>query len=337
MRCLLNVFLIFNILSSTTSVGTTFVCTYVHNTKKVITPNLYVLGDSLSDDGSMANILTHDSYKFDNVNFQTPFYHNSCTDGNVAAQVAVESLGTTLIPAWDNRNHVVGNNYAVDGAQAGENNTLQYRFFLNHYSLANQTDYLLKQHKLKKTDDILIVIGGDDLIYAVEKKSKLEQDLVISNAITNEINSIETLINNGGQNFIIANPPDISKIPRFLNTSQAQTAAEISSRFNFSWKIAMHALGNIYHKTNIYPYDLYEKFNTLLTKAKSIGKNTTQASIKWNTLNLLLNEQPKYINNISAKTIDNDFFFDDVHPNKWAHKHVGMDLAHIFKEINLKD
>jgi len=285
---------------------------------------LYVLGDSLSDNGNLANILTHDLYT--KVTFQDPFYHNSFSNGEVAASILAQKLGTTLTPAWYKNN---GNNYAVGGAQSGQNNSsFEYELFLNHYAIDHQATQLLKDHKLQKNDNIFIEIGGNDLLNAMDEESSAKQEAMINKAITTEFNTIEKLINAGAHNLIIANVPNISNIPKYVNqkTSVKSIANNLSNQFNNQWNNKIDNLVKNNPKVNIKPFDLATNFNTLLKKAAQMGKNITRDSVRWLTTDLIFNLNPRYIHGTTADTINDNFFFDYVHPNKWAHNEIGLEL-----------
>ena len=285
---------------------------------------LYVLGDSLSDNGNLANIFTYDTWNIHKIKFQEPFYHNSFTNGDVAASILAKKIGTELIPAWYQK----GNNYAVGGAQSGQNNNLKYQLFLNHYSIDHQAIQLLTDHKLQKNDDIFIEIGGNDLLSAMDENSTAKQELIINNAITTEFETIETLINAGAKNLIIANVPNISNIPKYVNEKQSVKALadHLSTEYNNKWNDKITVLMKKKSDVNIRPFDLETNFSNLLYEAQKAGKNITNKSIRWTIADLALNLNPKYIDETTPETINNNFFFDYVHPNKWAHNKIGLEL-----------
>ncbi|WP_342253880.1 SGNH/GDSL hydrolase family protein [Spiroplasma endosymbiont of Zeiraphera isertana] len=285
---------------------------------------LYVLGDSLSDNGNLANIFTYDTWNIDKVKFQEPFYHNSFTNGDVAASILEKKLGTELLPAWYQK----GNNYAVGGAQEGQNHSWEYQLFLNHYSIDHQANQLLKDHKIQNNDDIFIEIGGNDLLSAMDENSTAKQKSIINNAITTEFETVDTLINAGAQNLIIANVPNISNIPKYVNEKQSvkEVANHLSNEYNNKWNDKITELMKNNSDINIRPFDLETNFSDLLSEAQEIGKNITNESIKWSIPGLALNLNPRYIDGTTPETINNIFFFDYVHPNKWAHDQIGLEL-----------
>lgn len=315
-----------------TTIGSEIITKHLNQQITTNQGQLYVLGDSLSDNGNLANILTYDSWSIDKVNFQQPFCQNSFSNGEVAASILAKKIGTTLTPAWYKKN---GNNYAVGGAQSGQNdNSYEYQLFLNHYAIDKQATQLLKDHKLQKNDNIFIEIGGNDLINAMDDEiSQTKQEAMINKAITTEFKTIETLIENGAHNLIIANTPNISNIPRFVKEENniKNRANYLSTEYNNKWKNKINELIKNNSNVNIKPFDLQVNFNGLLSEGQKLGKNITSESVKWTTFGLIFNVSPRYVHGTTTETINNNFFFDYVHPNKWAHEEIGLEL---YKIIN---
>lgn len=74
-------------LSIAIAFGNVMIIKHLNQQTNINETQLYVLGDSLSDNGNLANILTYDTWNIDKVDFQEPFYHNSFTNGGVAADI----------------------------------------------------------------------------------------------------------------------------------------------------------------------------------------------------------------------------------------------------------
>lgn len=55
----------------------------------------------------------------------------------------------------------------------------------------------------------------------MDENSTAKQESIINNAITTEFETVETLINAGAQNLIIANVHNISNIPKYVNEKQS--------------------------------------------------------------------------------------------------------------------
>lgn len=70
----------------------------------------------------------------------------------------------------------------------------------------------------------------------------------------------------------------------------------------------------------------YKLILVILSKAVDIGKNITTESVKWTTLRLIFNVSPRYVHRTTAENINNNFVFDDVHPNKWAQEQIGLEV-----------
>ncbi|MBP1526030.1 MAG: SGNH/GDSL hydrolase family protein [Spiroplasma ixodetis] len=299
------------------------------NNNVFINSKLYVLGDSLSDNGNLKNIINHDFLNLHKIKFEKPFYHDSFTNGDVAASILAKKLGTELLPAW----YQAGNNYAVAGAQAGYNSSWKYKIFLNHYNIINQTKQLIKDHKIQKKDYIFIEIGGNDLTTIFDKITLCNPNSLIQEAVKNEKIAIQMLIDAGANNLIIANSPDISKIPQYVNNSESSKllARKLTNKLNEVLKLNIENLKKYNSKVNFKTFDLQTDFDKLLNLAEKIGKDIIHKSIDWSPMGIFLNRKPQYINKTTLLTMDTNFFFDYIHPNKWAHKKIGEEL---FKVIN---
>lgn len=263
------------------------------------------------------------------IKFQEPFYHNSFTNGDVAASILAKKLGTELLPAWYQK----GNNYAVSGSQSKDENDWKYKIFLNHFNIVHQAEKLIKEHKIQKNDYIFMEIGGNDLTTILDRLPSCNSELLIEKSINNEFNAIQKLINAGAYNLLISNCPDISKIPQYVNGSKNTRllAINLVKNFNILWKVKSKIFIKDNPKMNIKLFDLEEYFNKILNQAKQMGKNITNESIAWNWKEILLNKKPQYVNNTEPLTINNNFFFDYIHPNKWAHQQIADQLFKLIK------
>lgn len=165
----------------------------------------------------------------------------------------------------------------------------------------------------------------------MDENSTAKQETMINKAVATEFKTIEKLINNGAHNLIIANAPNISNIPKFVNEEHSIKARAnyLSTEYNNKWKDKINSLIKNNTDINIKPFDLQTNFNNLLSKATDMGKNITTESVKWTTLGLIFNVSPRYVHRTTAENINNNFFFDYVHPNKWAQEQIGFELYSI--------
>lgn len=310
---------------------------------------LYVLGDSLSDTGSLVgaiNDLGSNFIKLFNkdknwsLRLEKPFYQNrSFSNGKVAAEVLADKLNLELKASWDfnffgkNFNQK-GNNYAVAGAQASEMITLEDSkgILLNNFTIDKQVDALLKQHgKIQEKDLILFEIGSNDLMFqALDVKTiGRTQEIVIEKSVTKQFRALTKLINNGSKNILLMDTPNLSQIPVYKHSNKFEIAFELSKNYNQKWSKMIKKLKESYPGINIKIFSLYDNFPKLLEDfANNKGNiNDSAVSYQFNFSTFLNGKIDPECNYIAAnKTIDDYFFFDFVHPTKNIHARVGEEL-----------
>lgn len=306
--------------------------------------NFYVLGDSLSDTGNFINILNHDSHiswlhKFA---FPEPFYKNHWSNAPTAAEVVTNDFGQKLIPAW----YAHGNNYAVSSAMAGHLTYLSsytsaygfyYNKFMNHYSIINQAHQLVKDHKINSNDKFFIEIGANDVIdIAAYYTNTLQENIYISISIANEVSAIKYLIENGARNIVIGNLPDISLTPEF-NTDKnlGPLAHKLILQYNNKLKSALFYLKSAYSQPKLLEFNLFDALNKALKVASSRGMNITSHAVNSNLMdefeNIILGKKIEFSPGVDYQNINNYFFFDFLHPTKWAHHYIGTELYNFIK------
>ncbi|WP_174132775.1 SGNH/GDSL hydrolase family protein [Wolbachia endosymbiont of Atemnus politus] len=105
--------------------------------------NLYVLGDSLSDNGAIIETFNNLSFAR-NVKFDDPFYQGrSFSNGPTAVEYVARYLNLEEFkPGWSyslfgRRYEQPGQNYAVSYAAASEIPAFIYSYFFNKFRLTN--------------------------------------------------------------------------------------------------------------------------------------------------------------------------------------------------------
>ncbi len=126
--------------------------------------------------------------------------------------------------------------------------------------MPKQAKALLKHHQLTENDLVIINIGGNELINAVNISDINESKATINNAINIQKATIINLINNNARKIIVANAPDISKTPSFLNSYNMDKAKNLSEYFNSVWLEGMKQLQTKYPQI-IKLFDLNVVFN----------------------------------------------------------------------------
>lgn len=310
-------------------------------------PTMYVIGDSLSDTGALVGggtkLFTY--LKIPKVvKLLPPFYNNSFTNGPVAIQIVAEHLGINLTSGWKFdllgfREEQLGNNYAVGGALASKIKEFNVQSFIyNHFDCHHQVQAMMYQHSFHEKDLFFIVIGSNDILYALKGKDDVsEQEKIVDNAIDTLEYNIKLLMEKGACNIIVANVPDISVAPLFKDNIDAKNRAlELTNRFNNALYIMINTINN--ETNNIIKYDLFGSITKAMKEFKSLddNHNIVDGAVKTN-FNSFVKDGIiiLYFNmGVNEENIDKFFFFDDIHPNKWAHNYIAQDILGLLTKDN---
>ncbi|UJB28938.1 hypothetical protein SPLAT_v1c01730 [Spiroplasma platyhelix PALS-1] len=194
---------------------------------------------------------------------------------------------------------------------------------LNNFTIKKQVDALVNQHTIQENDLTFFEIGSNDLIQGLDLL--LDYKEVVTNAIANQKQALETLIEHGSKHILLMNTPDLGNVPNFKNTGQKQQASELSKQYNNLW---LDMVSNLQAKYPHYfkVFDLYQTFPKLLANFASNGGNIDEGAVSYELNPDIIIEgkiTPKWEGSASPSTIDQYFFFDFVHPTASIHATVG--------------
>lgn len=252
---------------------------------------IYVLGDSLSDRGNLADAVGH--------HFPSPpFSHDSFTNGDTAVQVFAQRFGlnanASLFPtAFQdvyNLGYTSGTNYAVAGATAGTSiaTGLSPSQGVTGLNLGSQISAFLARVGGAISPDALVTvfIGGNDVRTAAHQGTTDNtgafnyNSAYITDGINSEIAGINRLLASGAKNLLVVNVPDVGNIPEFTTYSpagQAAAATAASKAYDMQLSSGVSAIRAANQSANIKLFDLFDFNNSLLASAASLGiTNTTQ-------------------------------------------------------------
>jgi|GEM_PF-2395618 len=314
--------------------------------------NLYILGDSLSDNGALCGILETFSFA-KNVKFDEPCYQGrSFSNGPVAVEYVAKYLDLEEFkPGWSYSflgkcHEQQGQNYAVSYAAASEISDPIYSYFFNKFRLANQLDAVIKHHPdIGKEDLFFIMIGGNDIMVATAYDDTKGEE-IMEQAVSEICNALKVLNEHGVKHVVVANVPDIGLIPAFNKSKEAkELAAKLTESFNV--KLA-NGLDNMKKSTDleIKTFDLNSKMKNMLGEYKSKGLNYQYACIS-DVADQLggLKENIKILSKLvfkgkldahynpgcSKETLESHFFFDYFHPTAEPHHEVGNEVYELIK------
>ena len=291
-----------------------------------------VFGDSLSDQGNLADYLGH--------NLPTPpFYHDSFTNGQVAVQVLDNRLGLSTNPSLFvtggadlyNLGLARGTNYAVAGATAG--NSIGEG--VTGANLASQLGgyFATAGSILSGTDLYTLFIGGNDVRTAAHTGNAA----LVTNGVTSELSALGALIAAGAKNLLVVNVPDVGVIPEFTQgyPSQGATATQDTLDYNTGLAAGVATLQSANPASSIKLFDLYTFQKSLLADPGSLGiTNITDPC--YPSYGGVTNNAPLVINPAcgaidpatgQAANIGTFAFWDTIHPTAKVQAAVGNALA----------
>ena len=275
----------------------------------------YVFGDSLSDNGNLAEAFYH-------VNFPNPpSYHDSFTNGPVALQLLATRLGLQYNPSlwltgftdpyglFGGASFVAGTNYAVAGATsaaapvggiAGINLPQQVAAFSILTSMVADPNALY-----------VIDIGGNDVRNAALHATGAT---AVATGVATELAAIQTLASEGAKNFFIVNVPNVGVIPEFTqdNPTLAAEATTYSQQYDSMLGSGIAAL-TLPTGVKLNYFDLYNYNANIIANPAAYGITDAQDRCYVNTpLSAATSAQC----GINAANINQFAYWDSIHPTE---------------------
>jgi len=296
MRTLLTTWLLIQLLLTTTGAWAAF-------------GSIYVFGDSLSDNGTAADVA--------NVDFPFPYSSipaqdiNRVSNGPVAVEVLASQLGLPLNPSlFGTLIPAAGTNYAVAGARAGRTNL---------GDLGSQLTAFQANHPGGAPMDALYVlfIGGNDVLSI----SNVVDDAVAALSITTATQAVETTLNSligaGAQSILVPNVFDIGLTPGAA-TNRA-LATQRSVEYNTALAATLAGVeGNL--GINLFEYDLFDFGQRVFADPLSFGLTNINDAC---TAGLPF---PVFLGSCEASVINQYAFIDNIHPTANVHNILGNEL-----------
>jgi thermolabile hemolysin len=238
---------------------------------------LYVFGDSLSDVGNV--------FKATNGAVPAPPYFEGRHSNG---KVWVEELAAKLNLPSDR----VGN-FAWGGATTGEVGMNQVPGVL-----AQIEAFLKNQPKLDPQALFVVWIGSNDYLFSTETPTV---------SINNLNESLNRLLEKGAKRLLVANLPDLGKLPATRDRENSQTLTNFAIAYNQALKTTIATLKK--PDIAIAELDVFNIYQTALKNPNQYGfTNVTNACLG------------------TSANCDRFLFWDGIHPSATAHKVLG-DLA----------
>lgn len=273
----------------------------------------YVFGDSLSDNGNLAE----GAYQHSLPN--PPSYHDSFTNGPVAAQILATQLGLTLDPSlwvtgfadihglFGGAAYTPGTNYAVAGATAA---ATAVGGVLPTINLPQQVAAFGAHVGAADPNALYIVdIGGNDVRLAAKAATGSP---AVGAGVSAELQSVQALASLGAKNFLVVNVPNVGVIPEFAqdNPGLAAAATLYSQQYDQMLASGLSSL-LLTPGTKVSQFDLYGFNTNQIASATALGfTDTTDRCYTATPLSSATSAQC----GPNAANINAFYYWDSIHP-----------------------
>lgn len=292
---------------------------------------IYVFGDSLSDNGTLAGAVDLD---LPAPWSSEPSDFNRISNGPVAVERLATRLGLSLNPALHldatgfppGPTMPTGNNYAVATARARPISNI----FENLPGLGTQVQSFSNYVPSVAPDALGVVfIGGNDVLDIKDQQDDAIANEVISAATGAIGQALDDLVAKGFQKLLVPNVFDIGLVPSAVATPALAT--QRTEEFNTA---LADLLADVETNENVtvFDFDLFSFSHEVIDDFGSFGfSNVTSACTDGGDIDVGLGgvtlTAPQFIGGCSEELLDEYLFFDDMHPTARAHELLGDRLA----------
>ena len=284
----------------------------------------YVFGDSLSDNGNLAELLNVENYpelKYYFGNFPTPpSSHDSFTNGQVAVAGLAQDLGLSLTPSlwvtgfkdpaglFGGPSFVPGTNYAVAGALSATPSPVS----INLLSQVGAYSAVTSGHA---DPDALyvIMIGGNDVRDAALDGTG---EAAVTAGVDAELAAISTLSGEDAKHFLVVNVPNVGIIPEFAqdHPTLAASATMLSQFYNEELANGLTSLDpTLGAGSTLQAFDLYDFNANILANAATYGFTDTTDRCFTDTP---LSATTSSACGPDAENIGGFVYWDNIHPTE---------------------
>ncbi len=271
--------------------------------------SIYVFGDSLSDNGTAADVF--------NADYPPPYSSipaqdiNRVSNGPLAVEVLASQLGLTLSPSlFATSIPAAGTNYAVAGARAGRT---------NFGDLGSQLTAFQANHPGGAPTDALYVlfIGGNDVLNISNEVDDSVAAIAISTATQAVETSLNSLIGAGAQSILVPNVFDIGLTPDAA--ANRALATQRSVEYNMALATTLAGVESS-QSINLFEYDLFDFGQRIVAAPFSFGLTNINDAC---TTGLPF---PVYLGSCNDSVINQYAFIDNIHPTANLHNILGNEL-----------
>ncbi len=262
---------------------------------------VYAFGDSLSDNG---NVFAATGGQFPPSPYQQRF-----SNGPVWVEYLASKLNLSL------------SDFAFGGATTGSQNTIELT--------PNQPSSLpgLQQqiqgfttNPLNSDANGLYVLWAGANDYLPTQSKFLTPSTEPSTAVSNLSSSVTSLFSFGARNILVANLPDLGKLPLIRGIDQqlpgtADSLNSLTKTHNASLATTLADLNQSLKGVNLTSFDVNSAFTTVLNNPGQFGFT--------NTTTPCLQQSPPSLCSFDPNKQNRFFFWDNIHPTTAAHRLIG--------------
>jgi phospholipase/lecithinase/hemolysin len=277
--------------------------------------NVYVLGDSLSDQGNLF-IGTAGIVSPANAAPASDHYFNGrFSNGPIYADVLAQALGVPLTPSLAG-----GNNFAFGGARTTYNISEAPFGPLPAGSLPSSLNREVGAFKSRNINDpngLYIVFSGSNDIGDILALG-MNPGVVIPTLLTGVLNAIEAFKDAGAQTVVVPNVPDLGRTPALLGNPNPAASA-LGTFFSAQYNAALHSALATVSGTHVIEFDTFGFLTELVTNPGAFGLTnvTTPCYSGFVDPNPAATE---------CATPDMFAFWDRIHPTSRLHYFLGEAL-----------
>ncbi|WP_088891054.1 SGNH/GDSL hydrolase family protein [Leptolyngbya ohadii] len=262
--------------------------------------DLFVFGDSLSDTGRFyqATLRT--------IPVSPPYADGRFSNGPLAVEYLAPELGLNLTSTT---------NFAIGGAQTGNTNFFDPQSPVPLGGLLTQVaDFRNRATTLgaDANDLYLVWAGGNDFLNLPANPTPQIIAAAVANAVSNITSAVNSLVQAGARNIVVAQTPNLGRVPQSLNAGLLQPLTNLSIAFNTALANSLNALEQTQSGTNVVLTDLFP-----------LSESVAQSPATFDFTNITTG----YVTSATNPTPTNPsadpngyFFWDQVHPTTRAHQ-----------------
>jgi outer membrane lipase/esterase len=271
--------------------------------------NLYVIGDSLSDQGNLFAATSTVVGPANALPASDHYFNGRFSNGPVYVEVLAAAFGLPLGPSI-----VGGDNFAYGGARTAYN-TVESTVGgplppgLFPWSL-NAEVQAFRDRGISDPEALFIVFSGSNDVADILNFDLDDPASVIDGAVDGVLGAVDAFIDAGAQTIVVPNIPDLGLTPLFLGFGPAVSAAatQLSIEFNTLLETSLDAISGV----EIVEIDTFDFFRNLVANPGAFGLSDVDTPC----YSGFVEPDP---DGIECPNPDEFIFWDRVHPSRRVH------------------